>query len=373
MLPDDAIVVNETITHRLELHQRLDGCGPGGFFEASYGGLGVGLGLALGVKYAHPERTVVCTIGDGAFHYNPVVGSLRRRAGARPAASWWCCSTMRATCSQKSDVVNYYPKGAAVQTGKVIGTRDRAARPTTRCSPRLRRLGEQVDRPGDVRAALQRGLEAVARGGSRSSTWCWRRWAAAEQHAVYQDHTPLQIAGQSRSRAPSSRAACATPGWKFRQHVDRMAAYGVPQARRALLAGFALQFVGRDPGRLDYQRVLAAWLLVAFTLFASLIFHRWWLVQDALLRHLHIGNLLVNLGVVGGLLLVERLSEHQAELRHGDEQRRDQRHDDDEREGAGEDLVQGDALVVERRLDDVDRRCPKGGVSRPISMATTAY
>jgi len=49
---------------------------------------------------------------------------------------------------------------------------------------------------------------------------------------------------------------------------------------------------------------VGAWLLVAFTLLASLIFHRWWLIQDPLLRHLHLGNLLVNAGVAGGLLLV---------------------------------------------------------------------
>jgi hypothetical protein len=49
---------------------------------------------------------------------------------------------------------------------------------------------------------------------------------------------------------------------------------------------------------------VAAGLLIAFTAAASAIFHRWWLVGDPLLRHLHLSNLLVNCGVVGGLLLV---------------------------------------------------------------------
>ena len=39
-------------------------------------GLGQGLGYALGVKMALPERTVVVTIGDGSFMYNPVVPTL---------------------------------------------------------------------------------------------------------------------------------------------------------------------------------------------------------------------------------------------------------------------------------------------------------
>ena len=76
MLPDDAILVDETITHRLDVVRLHERAGAGSFFEASYGGLGVGLGLALGVKHAQPDRPVVCTIGDGAFHYNPVVGSF---------------------------------------------------------------------------------------------------------------------------------------------------------------------------------------------------------------------------------------------------------------------------------------------------------
>jgi hypothetical protein len=37
---------------------------------------------------------------------------------------------------------------------------------------------------------------------------------------------------------------------------------------------------------------------------ASAIFHRWWLIPGPLLSHLHFSNLIVNCGVIGGLLLV---------------------------------------------------------------------
>jgi putative oxidoreductase len=83
-----------------------------------------------------------------------------------------------------------------------------------------------------------------------------------------------------------------------------MAAYRVPQARLALVAGFALQFSGGALLLLDLHRALGAGLLIVFTILASAIFHRWWLVADPLLSHLHLSNLLVNCGVVGGLLLV---------------------------------------------------------------------
>lgn len=121
---------------------------------------------------------------------------------------------------------------------------------------------------------------------------------------MYQDHTALQAAGQILLALAFLAAGIRNAGWKYGQHAQRMAALGVPRAKLVLIAGFALQFAGTLSLALDYERAIAAWLLIAFTLAASLIFHRWWLIADPLLRHLHIGNLLVNVGIVGGLLLV---------------------------------------------------------------------
>lgn len=121
---------------------------------------------------------------------------------------------------------------------------------------------------------------------------------------MYQDHTPLQAAGQVLLALAFLATGVRNAGWKFGQHLDRMVAYGVPQARLALLGGFALQFAGGALLLLDVQRGLGAALLIAFTVLASAIFHRWWRIADPLLSHLHLSNLIVNCGVVGGLLLV---------------------------------------------------------------------
>jgi len=121
---------------------------------------------------------------------------------------------------------------------------------------------------------------------------------------MYQDHTPLQAAGQLLLAFAFLATGVRNAGWKFRQHLDRMLAYRVPAARLVLAAGLALQFVGATLLALDLWRALAAALLIVFTVAASAIFHRWWLIADPLLSHLHLANLLVNCGVVGGLLLV---------------------------------------------------------------------
>ena len=121
---------------------------------------------------------------------------------------------------------------------------------------------------------------------------------------MYQDHTPLQAVGQLLLAFAFLATGVRNAGWKFRQHLDRMLAYRVPAARLVLTAGLALQVVGATLLALDLWRALAAALLIAFTIAASTIFHRWWLIDDPLLSHLHLSNLLVNCGVVGGLLLI---------------------------------------------------------------------
>lgn len=121
---------------------------------------------------------------------------------------------------------------------------------------------------------------------------------------MYQDHTALQAAGQLLLALAFLAIGVRNAGWKFRQHVDRMLGFGVPQPKLALLAGFMLQFVGAGLLALDISRVSGAGLLIAFTVLASLIFHRWWLVADPLLRHMHVSSLIINFGVIGGLLLV---------------------------------------------------------------------
>jgi acetolactate synthase-1/2/3 large subunit len=163
VLPPDAIVVNETITHRLDLDRQLDRLGPGAYFEASYGGLGMGLGMALGAKHAHPARTVVATIGDGAFHYNPVVAAFGASQELR-LPFLVVLFDNAGYLSQKNDVAREFPDGWAVRTGTFAGTSIRPRPDYAMLARAYGGNGEMVEAPGEVRAALARGLEVVASG-----------------------------------------------------------------------------------------------------------------------------------------------------------------------------------------------------------------
>src|SRR5260221_257333 len=163
VLPRDAVLVNETISHRGDLVRLLERLQPGAFYESSYGGLGMGLGTALGVKNALPERPVVLTIGDGSFYYNAV-----------PAA-FGACQEHRLPLlvvlfdnagyfSQKNDVVREYPQGYAVRTNKFIGTSIAPCPDYAMLARAFGGHGEKVERPREVRAALERGLAAIGKG-----------------------------------------------------------------------------------------------------------------------------------------------------------------------------------------------------------------
>jgi acetolactate synthase-1/2/3 large subunit len=163
VLPEGAIVVDETITHKHEVQLQLERIGRGGFISASYGGLGMGIGAGLGAKVARPDAMVAVTIGDGAFFYNPVIASF----GAAQELKLPLLVVLfnnAGYLSQKLDVVREYPEGWAVRSKHFAGL-SIAPRPDY---PALARAfggyGEAVERPSEVRAALTRGLAAVAKG-----------------------------------------------------------------------------------------------------------------------------------------------------------------------------------------------------------------
>jgi thiamine pyrophosphate-dependent acetolactate synthase large subunit-like protein len=84
-LPEGAIVYDESITYSTELMRWVPPTTSGGFFETPGGTLGVGIPGAVGVKLAHPDRTVVGFTGDGGamFTYQALWTAAHYRIGAK--------------------------------------------------------------------------------------------------------------------------------------------------------------------------------------------------------------------------------------------------------------------------------------------------
>jgi benzoylformate decarboxylase len=71
VLPDDAVIVQESPSNIPELQDHVRVRRSGGYYTAASGGLGFGLPASVGVQLAQPERRVVCVMGDGSTMYSP--------------------------------------------------------------------------------------------------------------------------------------------------------------------------------------------------------------------------------------------------------------------------------------------------------------
>ena len=158
----DAIVVDETITHSRVVRRHLRTAAPDSYFYVQ-GGLGQGIAVALGVKLAAKERPVVLTIGDGAFAYNPVIPSYDA-SNAYELPLLIVVFNNRVYKSMNLNHRRFYPDGAAAQTGEWLGT-------DLHRLPRLAAFAEPfgmhtetVDTSETLAPALERALKAVAEG-----------------------------------------------------------------------------------------------------------------------------------------------------------------------------------------------------------------
>jgi len=163
VLPADAMVVEETITHRLAIHRYLDGLKPGSFFAGCIGGLGTGLATALGVKAANPKRPVVCLIGDGSFNYDPALAALGVCQEHKLPILIVLFNNF-GYLSQQSGIPKYYPDGWAVRNKNFVGISITPSPDYAAIARAFEGYGEKVEEPGEVRPAIERGLKAVAAG-----------------------------------------------------------------------------------------------------------------------------------------------------------------------------------------------------------------
>jgi acetolactate synthase-1/2/3 large subunit len=157
LLGDDAIVVNEypLVLEELVLRE------PCRYYaSAPAGGLGWGLGAALGAKLASPGKTVVCCVGDGAYMFgNPTASHYVSEAMKLPVltvvfnnARW--AAVHRSTLAM-------YPKGVAAGMAQPPFA-------TLEPSPRFEKTveasggyGVRVAEAKDLLPSLERALRVV--------------------------------------------------------------------------------------------------------------------------------------------------------------------------------------------------------------------
>jgi benzoylformate decarboxylase len=70
LLPRDAIISEECPSSKGDLDRYIELDEPGSFYSVRSGILGFAVPAAVGLQLAHPNRRVVCTVGDGSLQYS---------------------------------------------------------------------------------------------------------------------------------------------------------------------------------------------------------------------------------------------------------------------------------------------------------------
>jgi acetolactate synthase I/II/III large subunit len=161
VMPADTIYVDETITHSPLIRQHLLQTAPQSFFRGS-GGLGQGIGTALGIKLAAPQRPVALLIGDGSFLYNPIVQALGASKRHELPIIIIVLNNKKYEAMRKGHV-HHYPDGASASKDLHFGV--------TIDGPDYEQLGshfgfhgERVEYRAELEVALSSALAATKEG-----------------------------------------------------------------------------------------------------------------------------------------------------------------------------------------------------------------
>jgi acetolactate synthase-1/2/3 large subunit len=131
---------------------------PGAYFGfPPSGGLGWGVPAALGAKLAHPDRTVVATVGDGSHLFaNPAACHQAAEALGLPVMIVVMNNGMWNAVDKTTRLV--YPDGFAARANEMPLTSLRPAPDYAAIARASRGFGERVERPEDLPGALTRAL-----------------------------------------------------------------------------------------------------------------------------------------------------------------------------------------------------------------------
>lgn len=161
VMPNDTVYSEETTSHRNAILQHVGWDEPQRYLHPT-GGLGQGLGLALGAKLARPNSPVVALMGDGGFLYNPVTQSFGVAGEANLPFMTVVFNNGNYEAMRRNHLA-YYPNGVAAQSGIWHGVHIPGPNYAKLVEP-FDGYGERVEDPAKLKQALQNGLDAVQSG-----------------------------------------------------------------------------------------------------------------------------------------------------------------------------------------------------------------
>jgi acetolactate synthase-1/2/3 large subunit len=161
LLPGNAMILDETIRHSYCIRRYL--AEPHRYIKAGYGGLGVGLGEAAGVKLAYMDRPVIFIVGDGSFHYNPVLAGL---GFCQEYQVPMCIIVLNngGYMAMKYEYDIRYPKGWAASHDAYLGVGIAPDPDYVKVAEGFGAWGERLEKPEDIEGSLKRALGQIENG-----------------------------------------------------------------------------------------------------------------------------------------------------------------------------------------------------------------
>ena len=160
-LPADTAYVDETIVHAPAVRNHVQWNDAVTFFRAP-SGLGQGVGYALGVKLAMPERTVVLTIGDGTFMYNPIVPAIAFADEHKMPLLIVVFNNAKYAAMQSLHDA-FYPDGTAMATQDYYGVHIKGPK-YEEAARMVGGYGASVETPAQLKAAVQEARASIEAG-----------------------------------------------------------------------------------------------------------------------------------------------------------------------------------------------------------------
>ncbi len=157
---EDAIIVNELGVPLSQLNMTKPCSYMGGLLA---GGLGFGLGAALGAKLAAPAREVISVVGDGSYMFgNPLPFHYVGRAENLPTLT--IISNNQTWHAVRQSTLDIFPEGHAAKANIMPLTELKPSPDYEKVITTCGGVGEKVEQPSELMAAIKRGFEAVRSG-----------------------------------------------------------------------------------------------------------------------------------------------------------------------------------------------------------------
>ena len=157
IIDEDTVIVNEYNNQMIWQMNHHPGC----YFGVSHAGyLGWALGAALGIKMAHPDKTVIATVGDGSYMF-AVPSACHFVSKAYDLPILVIVYNNQSWEAVKHATLDIHPDGWAAKTRDMPLSELKPSPDYDRICTAFGGYGEKVERSEDLEGAIERALKAV--------------------------------------------------------------------------------------------------------------------------------------------------------------------------------------------------------------------